>query len=192
VFRIVHAVVDGEIEAWHAVYLGSSVVLTAVIAWWGIRSVKDAVRSGWSLESRLFVVMVVVLLASGLLSFNYSRDRLGGMATVFYATAAFYALRAAAVRISSAPRALFVTAALALTLVSAAWPARAIATIEWARAHSSSNQREWFVLLPERRVGFGRRKVYQGIMESMVAQGRDPSAARPTRFPDWVHRVLGQ
>jgi hypothetical protein len=193
VFRIVHAAVDDSLELWHVLHLFSSVVLTAVIAWWGVHSLKIAIRSQWSLESRLFVVMVVVLLASGVLSFNYSRDRLGGMAAVFYALAAFFAVRAAAARILRGPGFQFAAVALLLTLVAAAWQTRAIATVEWARAHSNGqNQREWFVLLPERRVTFARRTTYIRIMESMVAQGTDPAAPRPTRFPGWVNGILGQ
>jgi hypothetical protein len=193
VFRIVHAAVDDGLEPWHVMHLFSSVVLTAVIAWWGLGSLKSAVRSQWSLESRLFVVMVVVLLASGLLSFNYSRDRLGGMAAVFYALAAFFTVRTAAARISRGPGFLFATVALLLMLVAGAWQLRAIATVEWARAHAvGNNQREWFVLLPERRVTFARRTTYIEIMESMVAQGTDAAAPRPTRFPAWAHRILGQ
>jgi len=184
VFRIVHAAVDDSLELWHVLHLFSSVVLTAVIAWWGVHSLKIAIRSQWSLESRLFVVMVVVLLASGVLSFNYSRDRLGGMAAVFYALAAFFAVRAAAARILRGPGFQFAAVALLLTLVAAAWQTRAIATVEWARAHSNGqNQREWFVLLPERRVTFARRTTYIRIMESMVAQGTDPAAPRRRDFP---------
>jgi hypothetical protein len=193
VFRIVDAAIHDNLEPWHVVNLGSSVVLTGVIVWWGVRSVRSALRNGWSLEPRLFLVMVVVLLASGALSFNYSRDRLGGMGALFYAVASFFAVRAAVVRLSNQTMARFATAALALTLVAAAWQIRAIATVEWARAHSSgSNQREWLVLLAERRVEFGSRATYQRIMESMVAQGTDPAAPRPTQFPNWVQRVLGQ
>ena len=37
--------------------------------------------------------MLVALAACGALSFDYSRDRLGGMAVPFYALAAYFALR---------------------------------------------------------------------------------------------------
>jgi hypothetical protein len=192
VFRIVHAAVDSSLEPWHLIYLGSSTLLTTLIIWWGIRGVKGALRSQWSLEPRLFVVFIVVLLASGVLSFNYSRDRLGGMVVIFYAAAAFFAVRAAAARMSRWPQPLFVAVTLAMGLVAAGWQIRAIATVEWALAHSRGNQREWFVVLSERRVNFARRATYMRIMESMVAQGTDPAAPRPARYPEWVHRVLGQ
>src|SRR5262249_44533045 len=69
----------GGLETWEVVNLGSSLSLTALIIWWGVRSFREPDGRAWSLESRTFVAMVVVLLACGVLSFDYSRDRLGGM-----------------------------------------------------------------------------------------------------------------
>ena len=51
VFRIVHAAVDDSLEPWHVVHLFSSVVLTAVIAWWGLRSLK--MRDSKSVVARI-------------------------------------------------------------------------------------------------------------------------------------------
>src|SRR5439155_18773548 len=104
-----------------------------VIAWWGVGSLRSAARDGWSTDARAFVVMVVALLACGVLSFDYSRDRLGGMALVFYAVTAFYALRAAATGISRTLSIRFLPAVLALTVLSCAWQIRAFGTVEWAR-----------------------------------------------------------
>ena len=192
VFRIVHAGIEGRMELWQIIHVGSSVALTSVIAWWGVRCLRSATRGQWSLESRLFVAMVLVVLATGALSFNYSRDRLGGMAVVFYAIAAFFAVRAAAARTVDAPRVKFVIASLGLALLVTAWHTRAVATVEYARAHSWGNQREWFDRLPTRRIDFAHRTVYLRIMESMVDQGTDSAAPRPTRFPDWVSLTIGQ
>ena len=72
----------GGIETWELVHLGSSVGLTVLIAWWGVRSLRDTARYGWSIESRAFVAMIVVLIACGVLSFDYSRDRLGGRCVI--------------------------------------------------------------------------------------------------------------
>ena len=192
VFRIVHAAVENELDPWHVIHLGSSVALTGIMAWWAVRNVKSAIRGQWSLESRLVLATILSLLVTGALSFNYSRGRLGGMAVVFYAVAAFFAVRAAALRVSSLSRARFVAAAVALVLIAAAWQTRAIATVEWVRAHSNGNQQEWFVRLPGRRVDFAHRAFYMSIMESMIEQGTDPSAPRPTRFSDRVRRILGE
>jgi hypothetical protein len=126
------------------------------------------------------------------LSFNYSRERLGGMAVVFYAIAVFLALRTVAERTLDAPRARFAAIGLALALLGAAWQTRAVATLEYVRATALRNQLEWLVLLPERRMEFAKRPVYLRIMESMIEQGTDASGPRPTRYPEWVARTIGQ
>jgi hypothetical protein len=192
VFRIVQAWSDGRAQAWQILHVGSSAGLTAVIGWWGVRALREVRGQGWSLESRAFVAWAVVLLACGVLSFNYSRERLAGMAVPFYGIAAFFALRAAATRAIEASRVRFAAAALALLALAGAWQTRAIATIEYARATAARNHREWLVMLPERRAEFAERPAYLQIMDSMIEQGTDPAAPGPTRYPAWVALTIGQ
>ena len=191
-FRIVHDLSDGHPEIWEMSYLLSSAALTGLIGWWGIGAVRTRNKGGeWSHDARLFVALIVVLAASGVLSFNYSRDRLGGMAVVFYALAAFCALRAAAERALAGRRARGIAAAVALALLATAWNTRAVASLEIARVFALRNQTEWFVRLPERRKEFAERPVYLRIMESMIDQGTAPGAILPTRYPQLVKRTLG-
>jgi hypothetical protein len=191
VFRIVHAFTQREIEPWHVIHLGSSAALTALIVWWGVRSLKRVRGHDWPDEARLFLAMLVALFASGALSFNYSRDRLGGMAVVFYALASSLAVRAAAERLTAASRARFAAAALGLMLIIGAWHVRAFATLERVRFLSESTQADWLVQVPERRLRLGHRPVYLRIMDSMTPQGIDPAAPGPTRFPMWVRHIVG-
>ena len=192
VFRIVQAWSEGRAQAWQFAHVGSSIGLTGVIAWWGLRSLRDARSHGWSLESRACVAAAVVLLACGVLSFNYSRERLAGMAVPFYGIAAFFALRAAATSALRAPRMRLAATGLALLVLSAAWHTRALATIEYARATARRSHMEWLVMLPERRIEFAERPAYLGIMNSMIEQGTDPTTPRPVRYPDWVALTIGQ
>jgi len=192
VFRIVQAWSEGRAQAWQFAHVGSSIGLTGVMAWWGLRSLRDARSHGWSLESRACVAAAVVLLACGVLSFNYSRERLAGMFVVFCGIAAFFALRAAATSVLQAPRMRFAVAGLALLVLSAAWQMRALATIEYVRATAWRSHMEWLVMLPERRLEFGERPAYLGIMNSMIEQGTDSASPRPTRYPEWVALTIGQ
>lgn len=189
VFSIVDHLRQGRPEIWEMIHVLSSAGLTMLIGWWGIRSLRSHGRA--SLESRVFIVLIVVLLACGALSFNYSRDRLGGMAVVFHALASFFAIRAAALRALQAPRPHLTAVSIALLLLAAAWHTRAVATIEIARIFAWRNQTEWLVLLPERRIEFADRAVYLGIMHRMIGQGTEPGSSSPTRFPRWVDRTLG-
>lgn len=192
VFRVVQSWVNGEVQPWHIVQVGSSVVLTSLIAWWGMRSLREAkARREWTHDSRVFVCAVLVVLAAGALSFNYSRERLAGFATLFYAVAAFGAVRAAAVRILAAGRTGFVVGGLTLTLLAVAWQARAVGTVEWARGQSWANHQEWLVMLPDRRIEYAHRPTYVRVMNSLVEQGADPAVPR-TRFPRWASRMIGE
>ena len=188
-FRIAQDVSLGRSDVWEWIHVLSSGVLTAVIAWWGVRSLR--VQGRTAPESRVFIALIVALLACGVLSFNYSRDRLGGIAVPFYALAAFFALRAAALKMHAAPRVRLVLASAVLVLLGAAWLTRATATIEIARIFSLRNQMEWLVILPARRAEFAERPTYLRIMQSMIEQGTVPGAPRPTRYPRWATRTLG-
>ena len=190
-FFIVRDWVYGQLPPAGILRFGSSVALTVVITWWGIRSLRVSLQgAAWSIESRTFVALVVVLLGCGALSFNYSRDRLGGMAVVFYALAAFFALRAAAMQIVEASRSRVAAAGVALALLAGAWNVRAVGTIESARRMSIANRGQWLVQLPDRRAEFAERPMYLSIMQSMIEQGTDPAAPRPTRYPDWMVSVI--
>ena len=190
VFSTTWLLMQNQYEPWQLLHLLSSTALTIVIVWWGVGAMKAAGR-GWSLESRTFAALIVVLLACGGLSFNYSRDRLGGMATVFYALAAFFALRACALRTLAAPRARLAVAGVLFVLLATAWEARAIGTVETTRLTAWRNQQEWLTSLTKRRTEFAGRDVYLQIMESMIDQGLDPRAPEPTHYPEWIDRTLG-
>jgi hypothetical protein len=192
VFRIVRAWTAGQGQMWQFAHVGSSIALTGLIGWWGVGSLRNARTLGWSLESRAFVVWAVVLLACGVLSFNYSRERLAGMAVPFHALAAFFAVRAAAARASGASPMWLAVAAVALMTLGAAWQTRAVATIEHVRATAWRNHMEWLVMLPDRRAEFAERPAYLRIMHAMVAQGTDPRSPQPTRYPGWVALTIGQ
>jgi hypothetical protein len=190
-FRILHALSEGNPAPWHLVHLFSSGCLTALIVWWGGGTVVRAVDRKWSPEARLFVATVVVIVASGALSFNYSRDRLGGMAVVFYALAAYTAVRAAANRAARAPAAVAGGTALVLLLLAGTWQLRAIYAIELGRHRALSVQRDWMTGFSSQRAEHADRPEYLRIMQLMKEQGTDPAGAEYTPYPRWMVRMLG-
>jgi hypothetical protein len=192
VFAIVRDFVQGRPQPWELIHLGSSALLTGTIVWWAAPALRKAARGEWSTESRTVLGLAVVLLACGLLSFNYSRDRLGGMAVPLYAVAAFHALRALAIRAPEFTRRRFAIASLVLAFIAAGWQIRAVATIEHVRITAARNRAEWLTDLPRRRADFADREVYLAIMQSMVEQGTRSDAARPTPYPSLVARTLGE
>jgi hypothetical protein len=192
VFRITRAVSEGRLQPWHIVYVLSSVLLTVLIVWWGIGTLKRTVDARWSAESRLFVGMSVVLAACGVLSFNYSRDRLGGMAVVLYALAAFFAVRAAAWRAAHASKVTAAVTAVTLLLLASAWQLRAMYTIEFTRQRAVNSHREWITSVRRRQLEFAGRPVYLRIMQEMMDQGIAPHRIQRTSRPRWLVRLLGE
>ena len=190
-FSITWNLASGGLQPWELVHLGSSLGMTSLIAWWGIRSLRRAAAGSGSIEPRAFLAMLATLLACGVLSFDYSRDRLGGMAAVFYAIAAYFALRAAAAYVVAAPRSRFIAGSLALALLAGAWQIRAVGTLEWTRRTSGGNQAGWLMQLPQRRMEFADRSTYLQIMQSMIEQGTNPAAPRPTRYPHLISITIG-
>jgi hypothetical protein len=200
-YQIVRALVYGEAQSWHVIRLWSSMVMTALIAWWGVRALgtvpgrswsHPTTGKAWSDEARLFVALVVAVLACGALSFNYSRDRLGGMAAVFYALASYQAVKAAAESALRTNKAHVVVAGFGLALLALAWDSRAIGTLEWVRTQSKGSEQEWLATLAERRIEFSHRPVYLAILEAMVPQGTAPGAPQPTRYPEWAQTAIGR
>jgi hypothetical protein len=191
VFTIVRDWRNGELAAWEINHVISSTVLTALIVWWGVRTLLENRGTPWSVESRVCAATVIAVAASGALGFNYTRDRLAGMAAVFYALAAYYAVRTAAERLVHASRPLVISMGVVLVLLAGAWQFRTIGTVEHARLTAFKDRREWITNLQRRRVEFANRAPYLRILNAMIDQGITPSVPRPTALPEWAGSVIG-
>jgi hypothetical protein len=190
VFSITRDVVRGEAMPWQYLHVASSAAVTAVIAWWGVRSVARARVDGWTAESRTAAVLVVALAASGALSFNYSRERLGGMALVPYTVASFYAVRAMLASLREAGALRIAAIAIGFTLLMGVWQMRVVHTLDADRERAADSHREWLTDTYERRAAFAARGSYLHALDALTAQGtlRPPG---PPHYPDWVRRLLG-
>lgn len=184
VFSATAGVVGGRPDPITLLNIVSSLVMTAVIAWGAVTS--------WSNPSqrRLTVALVVSLLACGALSFDYSRDRLGGMAVVFYALAAYHATRALVQRTMDVAPSRFRIGVAGLLILAGAWQIRALNTLEGARETAFKNRREWITGTAQRRVEFGDRGVYLQLMERLAPQGLDETAPQPTRYRRTAARLI--
>jgi hypothetical protein len=191
VFSIVRGLAYGQSTPWQINHLLSSMALTGLVTWWGIGVWKRDADGAWSPESRVLVATVVAIAASGALGFNYSRDRLGGMAVVFYAIAAYLAARAGAERAMRASRGVMVAASLGLLLLAGGWHVRALGTVETVRVSAAKIHREWIADLQSRRTEFAREPGYLRILEAMVAQGTQPVPVPQTAYPGWATALLG-
>ena len=190
-FVVIGGLAGGLLRPWQAIHVLSSTALTVLVVSWGVEAMRRDRGGRWSFESRVFIAAVVTVAASGALGFSYTRDRLGGMAVVFIALAAYFALRRVGERVMRLRGAALAGALASLILFAGAWQLRAIGTVEEVRLRARNNQREWRMDLEGRRREFAGRPVYLQIMAAMEAQGLDSAAARPTRYPDWVRALIG-
>jgi hypothetical protein len=191
VFRVLPHVLEGRWAAWEINNVASSVALTAVTLWWGWHAIRRGADGGPSSDGRLAAVTLVAVAGSALLGFAYTRDRMGGVALIFYALAAFRAVRYAADRASHATGAPLLAAGVVLMLLAASWQVRAIGTIEYSRQTASRHQREWIIGLQRRRVDFADRPVYLRTLEAMIEQGTAPATSDRT-YPPWFVNWVGE
>lgn len=193
-FFITRDVVYGQVQPWEIVYVVGSVMLTATIIWWAWRVIPGPGRDGWTAEARVALAFVISLLASGALSYLYSRDRLGGMAAPFYALSAYFAmchLAERAWRNDRLPSSRLAFTTVVLAVIALAWHVRAVGTLEWTRRMSDANYVRWLAQVHERRLQFAERPVYLDIMNYMLAQGTAADSVRPSSYPDVIQRTLG-
>ncbi len=189
-FVIVYDYLRGRLAPWEINHLLSSAVLTGLITWWGIGVLRRDWRRGWTMESRVFAATVLAVAASGALGFNYSRDRLGGMAVVFYALAAYHAVRAAADRGRQASLVWVAVVGVLFLLLGAGWQLRAIDTLREVGIRAEKDHRGWVVGLHGRRVEYADRPVYLGILNMMAKPGLDPAGGQRTVYPWWIEAVF--
>jgi len=184
VFTVTAGVLRGGPDPVGLLNAVSSMAMTVAITWWAVTT--------WSNRSRrrLTVALVVSLLACGALSFDYSRDRLGGMAVVFYALAAFHAVRALAQRTLDLAPSRFRIGVAGLLILASAWQFRALNTLEGARETAFKNRREWITGTAQRRVEFADRSVYLQLMERLEPQGISDASPQPTRYRRTAARLI--
>lgn len=191
-FRFTRDLLEGVAAPWQFNHVLSSLALTTLLAWWSWGTLRRSRGRAWTLEGRLVVTVGVTLAASAALGFNYSRDRLGGMALVFLALAGYHAVRraAAVTAAESGPRALVLTCLLGL--FAATWQLRALGTVEYVRYASERTQREWLTAPFARRASGTQGPAYISLIQRMTAQGTDPAAAVRHSYPKAVMPWMGE
>jgi hypothetical protein len=124
--------------------VATSVVTTGLIAWTAVLHI--ARRQPLGDTARFIVVFVVVLAANAALSFAYTKDEIMSVAGVFYALAAFAAIRELAT--SAGLRVATVAAsALLVGALATGWSVRAAGVHYVLRSQAIKHQIDWVQLL---------------------------------------------
>src|SRR4029077_14883266 len=96
--------------------LVSSLLTTALIAWYGVRHLRRR-RATWTDGDRMFVVACGVMIVNAALTAAYIKDEIISVGGLFYAVAAFIAVRALVETVHH--RSAVAAALIALLLVAA-------------------------------------------------------------------------
>jgi hypothetical protein len=124
--------------------VATSVVTTGLIAWTAVLHIVR--RRPMGDTARFIVVFVVVLAANATLSFAYTKDEIMSVAGVFYALAAFGAMRELAT--SAGLRVATVAAsALLVGALATGWSVRAAGVHYVLRSQAIKHQIDWVQLL---------------------------------------------
>lgn len=189
VFTITRALMDGTFQVWQVNHLLSSVMVTAVVGWWGWRTWRDPDATA---DRRLLAMMVVALAASSVLGFKYTRDRFGGVATVFYAAAVYRAGLAAVHQVLAAHvRPVWLLVVLCL-VVQSTWQLRALGTLHYVHTMAAKNRLEWIVGLGDRRARWHDRPTSLRLLDAMERQGSDPRTTLEPYATGTLDKVFGQ
>lgn len=188
VFRYIRAGLDGRLRPWAIVEVLTSTTSSALLVWWAVRTWRRDRSVGWTRESRLLLALVLALGATGALGFNYARDRLGGMAVVFYALASYDAVAAATGSLREGGVRRFACVVALLVMLSAGWQLRAVVTADYPRLGALRSHREWIATRQHQRLAHDSG-AWQMVFAAMESQGL---ALPPRRvIPETWQRWLG-
>jgi len=90
VWTIVGRWQDGTLPPWMIVHVASSAIATGLILWFAFR-VQPGGRRGY--RDPLIAIAAIVVAANGALGFSYAKDEIVSFGGVFYALAAYAAMR---------------------------------------------------------------------------------------------------
>ena len=191
-FRVVQAVRESRVMPSQIINVITSTATTILLLWWGVLAWRQrGPRRPWTPEFRMLVGLVLAVGASGALGFNYSRDRLGGMAVVFYALAAYYAFRSVGLRLGDARPAKIAVVALPLLLLSTGWHMRALGSADWVEMRSRKAYREWVATRYDERKSHTDRAKWLEVFSAMEPQGVKAVPGRDPLYERWAYRLMG-
>jgi hypothetical protein len=169
----------------------SSLALTlmmvgAAAAWWRTRSPLG--RSG-----RLAVVSVVVILANAALSFSYAKDDIIAVAGVFYAIAAFTAIRAVLQYVPGGSVLRAAAIALVVAGLASAWAVRSSGVHHVMNDHAFRTRNDWAELPMQwqRQGRWPTARERLALIEQLRNEALASPIPNPQIVPEWRGRWYG-
>ena len=149
-YSLAVAAKTGEVHPVLTINLVSSLATTGLIVWYGIRR-RRVPRAAWTDADRLYATALMVMAVNAALTLPYIKDEIISDAGLFYAVAAFIAVRELLDTLPLRSMLAVVPLALALTVVTGLWTFRAAGLHYLLRYDAFKTRNEWVdVLKPDR------------------------------------------
>ena len=182
--------------SWHAraihpvvvINILSSLLTTGLIAWYAWRCVRMG-RAAWSDRDRMFLAACAVFTANSAFNAAYMKDEIMSAGGLFYAFAAFVALRALLVSLPERRAAISMAMILLITSTAALWAFRAVGVQYQLRYDAFKIRNDWIeVLRPDKRDDWPHDPAELAITQRLRAEAIDRREASPSFMPRWADR----
>ena len=163
----------------------SSLAMTTVMGWAALAWLRT--RAPLTRSGRLAVVAIVVLAANAALSFSYTKDDIIAVAGVFYAIAAFAALRSMLQVAQAGGVMRSVVVAAAMLALASAWTMRSSGVHHVMNEHAFRARNDW-AELPIRWQQEGRwpkDAASLALIERLRDAALDADVPNPQMAPEW-------
>ena len=169
----------------------SSLAMTMLMVWAGGRWLLT--RAPLGRRGRLVIVAVVVILANAALSFSYTKDDIIAVAGVFYAIAAFVAIRSTLECAQAGGFMRATTVSLAMLALASAWAMRSSGVHHVMNEHAFRARNDW-AELPMRWEQEGRwpkDDAPLALIQRLRDAAIDAEVPNPQMVPEWRGQWYG-
>jgi hypothetical protein len=180
-----------DVHPWAYLAVGSSVAMTllivvSMIAMWRRRRRLE-------LTDRLVIVAACVLIANAALAFSYAKDDIVTVAGVFYAIAAYTAVRRVGVYAQSGGVVRAIVVSAAMLPLAMAWAVRSSGAHHVVNEHAFRTRNDWASLpLEWRRQGRWPSDPRQlRLIETLRNDALESPMPNPNQVPEWRSRWYG-
>ncbi len=188
VYNLAIAWRTGEPHAVLLINLVSSIATSGLMVWYAITHLRGG-RAGWSDADRMFVVACAVMTVNATLNAAYIKDEIISVGGLFYAVAAFIAVRGLLETIPQ--RRIVASALIALFLMTDAglWAFRAAGVHYVLRYDAFKTRNDWVELLrPDKRDNWPTDPQELAITQRIHDEAILKTVASPSFMPRWADR----
>src|SRR6185503_542944 len=188
VYSLLAAWRQGQIHPVVLINVISSSATTALLIWYAAVRLPRS-RSAWSAADRTFVAACAALIVNAAFNAVYIKDEIMSPAGLFYAIAAFVAVRALIDSLPSRTLAATALATCVLTAVAALWTFRAAGVHYQLRYDAFTTRNDWVeVLRPDKHDDWPEDPVELGLTERLRAEAINRRTTSPSFMPRWTDR----